>query len=238
MIKLKFIYCILLLLFVKLNIAQHQYYKIVTPQIVSEFTDTTKKIVFKTIDSSQNYMPIFNYVLRFYPTMLFKNVKVYIQPLQTVTKIKPTFLSIFKAPQNRTYKFYFSTFTNTTQDSVLLKTLSFNSKVGLVAKQISHMQDMSTTYFFGFIAWYFSKSSHKKINKMEYDAELKTLEAGLGHQLLYLTKENNNKLQIDKWKSPVGYSKYVKQTEGKFMSIETIYNFINDMPIYVSQHYK
>ncbi len=238
MIKLKMCWLILVLFLVKISVAQHQYYKLLTPAIVLQFTDTTKKINFKTPDTTANYSSLLNYVLRFYPSILFKSVKVYTQPSQTVTKLKPTFFSIFKAPQQRTYKLYFSTLTHTTLDSVLLKQLSYNSKVGLVAGQISHLHDLTTTHFFGFIGWYFKKLSHRAVNKMEYDAELKTLEVGLGYQLLSLANENNQKLKIDKWLNPKGYSNYVKQTQGKFMAPETIVNFINDMPVYVSQQYK
>ena len=238
MLKIKLTLIVVLFFVFKSSVGQHQYYKIVTPAIANEFRDTTKKIIFKTTDSTVDYIPTFNYVLRFYPNMLFKNVKVYLKPSQKITKIKPTFSSIFKAPQNRTYKLYFSTLTSTTQDSVLLKTLTYNSKVGLIAKQVSHLQDMSTTHFFGFIGWYFKHLSRKAVNKMEYDAEFKTLESGLGYQLLSLANENGEKLKIEKWKGTVGYSAYIKQTEGKYMSPETINNFINDMPIYVSSQFK
>ena len=237
MLKLKLTLLLFLLFIFKINVAQHQYYKTVSADITAQFIDTTKRILFKVPDSTNTYAPIFNYVLRFYPTMLFKNVKIYFLPSQKITKIKPTFSSIFKAPQNRTYKLYFSTISNTTLDSVLLKNLSYNAKVGLVAREVSHVQDLSTTHFFGFIAWYFKHTSRKAINKAEYDAELKTLEAGLGYQLLNLANETNFKLRIEKWKSPVGYSNYVTKYGGRYMLPETISNFISDMPIYVSNQY-
>lgn len=239
MIKTKIPITFLLLFIFKTTFAQHQYYKFLTPAITSEFKDTANKISYRIADSlNAPYTPIVSYVLKFYPNILFSSVKIYFKPSKKIAKIKPTFSSIFKAPQNRTYKLYFSTQTNTTLDSVLLKTLTYNSKVGLIAKQLSHMQDLSTTHFFGFIGWYFKKLSRKAVNKMEYDAEFKTIESGLGYQLLNLANENNEKLKIEKWKGTTGYSNYIKQSEGKYMSPETILNFINDMPIYVSNQYK
>ncbi|MDX2173470.1 MAG: hypothetical protein SFY56_10130 [Bacteroidota bacterium] len=239
MIKNKIPFILSLLFIFKITFAQHQYYKLVTPLITSEFKDTSNKINYRIVDSlNASYTPIVSYVLKFYPNILFGSVKIYFKPSKKIAKIKPTFFSIFKAPQNRTYKLYFSTQTNTTQDSILLKTLTYNSKVGLIAKQVSHLQDMSTTHFFGFIGWYFKHLSRKAINKMEYDAEFKTIEAGLGYQLLSLANENTEKLKIEKWKGTVGYSSYIKQSEGKYMTPETINNFINDMPIYVSNQYK
>ena len=239
--NLNYVRCLFLFISIfsfKITTAQHQYYKTVSAGITSQFSDTTKRVTFKTPDSTNIYAPIFNYVLKFYPTILLKNIKVYFKPSQTITSVKPTFFSIFKAPQNRTYKLYFSTITNTTLDSVLLKNLSYNAKVGLISRQISHVQDLSTTHFFGFIAWYFVHTSRKAINKAEYDAELKTLEAGLGYQLLGLANETNFKLKIEKWKSPVGYSAYVRKNGGRYMLPETISNFVSDMPIYVSNQYK
>lgn len=238
MIKLK---ALIILLFIGLQVsaqAQHKYYKVVTPAITAEFKDTLKKIVFKTPDNAAENAPVFNFILRFYPNLLFKTLNVYSKPSKKITKIKPGFFSIFKSPENRTYKLYFSSNTNSTVDSVLLKSLSFNSKVGLIGKQISIMQDLSTTHFFGFIGWYFKHLSKKAINKTIYDAEFKMLEVGLGYQLLSLANETNEKLKIEKWKTPKGYATYIKQTEGRYMPPGTIQNFINDLPVYVSNQYK
>ncbi len=236
MIKIKFTLSFLFL--VKFCFAQHQYYKVVNPQIIEQFKDTTSKINFIPLDSVQSYKAMINYTLRFYPNLLFKNLTVYTKPSQKVAKLKPAFFSIFKAPQHRHYKLYFSNSTGTLQDSVLLNSLTYNSKIGLIARQMSHLQDLSTTHFFGFISWYFKQLSRKAKTKLEYDAELKTLEMGLGYQLLSLAKENNEKLKIEKWNNTAGYGNYVKQTQGKYMNPETILNFVRDLPIYVSQQYK
>jgi hypothetical protein len=218
--------------------SQNIYFKNVNDSILPKFKDTTNKIIIVNGDSSLNLKNKFSYALHFYPKMEFQSIKIKFRRSQKIVKIKPTFASIFKAPKQRAYKIYYSNLTKSTLDSVLLKNLSLNSQIGLIGLQLSRMEDFRTGGFFDFIGWYFKQLSGKAKNKINYDDELRAIEAGLGHQLLWFSKENEEKLKIEKWTNVKGYSNYIKHNKNRSMSPEIISNFVNDQPIYNAQQYK
>ncbi|MBA2613791.1 MAG: hypothetical protein H0U95_17650 [Bacteroidetes bacterium] len=236
----KYLTFFLLLLFflVKPGFSQTIYYKNVSDSILPSFKDTANRIILVNGDSSLNLKNKFAYVQRFFPKIEFQNIKIKFRNSQTIVKIKPTFASIFKAPKQRTYKIFYSNLSETTLDSVLLKNLSLNSQLGLIAVQMSRIEDFRTGGFFDFVAWHFKQLSTRSKNKINYDDELRAIEAGLGYQLLSLSKENEEKLKIEKWKNVKGYANYIKQNKKRSMSAEIISNFVNDQPVYHAQQYK
>ena len=233
--------CLLLvfssLLFYK-NKGQHIYYKSPGPEAVNAFQDTLHKTIILNDDSAAYIKNQFNYVLRFYPTMLVKTILVRYKKSTTVAKVKIRFSSIFKAPNQRVYKIYFSKSSKSTMDSVILKNLSFNSQLGLIANQISQIEDISTSGFFNCVSWYFKQLSSRKKNKLAKDAQLKTVEMGLGYQLLSLNKEIEEKLVIDNWKNTRGYKHYAKHIKYNLLKPNQIADFIKDMPVYVGNDYR
>jgi hypothetical protein len=218
--------------------SQNIYFKNVNDSILQHFKDTANKIIITNGDSALDLKNKFSYALKFFPKMEFQNIKIKFRRSQKIVKIKPTFISIFKAPKQRTYKIYYSNLTETTLDSVLLKNLSLNSQIGLIGMQLSRMEDFRTGGFFDFVGWYFKQLSGKAKNKINYDDELRSIEAGLGYQLLWFSKENEAKLKIEKWTNVKGYSNYLKHNKNRSMSSEIISNFVNDQPIYNTQQYK
>jgi len=232
------IFLLFALFLAKSGFSQNIYYKNVSDSILPHFKDTTNKIIIANADSSLNLKYKFSYALRFFPKMEFQNIKIKFKNSRKIVKIKPTFISIFKAPKQRTYKIYYSDLTKTTLDSVLLKNLSVNSQIGLIAIQLSRIEDFRTSGFFDLVAWHFKQISTKAKNKINYDDELRAIEAGLGYQLLSLSKETEEKLKIEKWKNIKGYSHYIKHNKNRSMSAEIISNFVNDQPVYHAQQYK
>lgn len=226
------------LFFTTPGFSQNIYFKKVNDSILSNYKDTANKIIIVNGDSTFNLKNKFSYALNFFPKMEFQNIKIIFRKSQKIVKIKPTFASIFKAPNQRTYKIYYSKLTQTTLDSVLLKNLSLNSQIGLIAVQLSRMEDFRTGGFFDFVGWYFKQLSGKAKNKINYDDEMGAIEAGLGYQLLWFSKENEEKLKIEKWTNVKGYSNYVRNNKNRSMSPEIISNFLSDQPIYNSKQYK
>ena len=225
----------ILFLWVKSN-AQHMYYKNPDAQTINQFTDSANRV--SNLDSNSLLRKQFNYILKFYPKMRVKNIFVKYTKSSTIVKVKPKFASIFKMPGQRVYTVYFSMQTKTTLDSVLLNNLSFNAQLGLIANQVSVIEDLSTGGFFNFIGYFFKQFTRNGKNAIKSEAELKTLEVGLGYQLLALNKETEEKLQIRNWLTTKGYSNYFKHYRDRSMKPQKVINFMNDLPVYVSHSYK
>jgi hypothetical protein len=176
-------------------------------------------------------------VLSFFPNLLCKNIIVDYAFSKHVVRTKPRMLSVFKAPNQRTYKVTFSKSTASTMDSVMIQNLAFNSQIGLIANQIAIIEDLSTGGFFNFLKFYGERLTAKGKNKMYRDAEERVLELGLGHQLLSYNIEFIEKLRIDKWQSTQGYDTYIRFYRNRPMKPETVRNFVIDLPVYVQNKY-
>jgi hypothetical protein len=216
--------------------AQYLYYKNPDAQTIRQFSDSANRV--SNIDSTSILRKQFNYILKFYPKMRVKNILVKYTKSSRVVDVKPKFGSIFKLPQQRTYTVYFSKKTKTTLDSILLNNLSFNAQLGMIANQVSVIEDMSTGGFFNFIGWYFKHLGRGGRKDIVKEAELKTLEVGLGYQLLAYNQEAEEKLQINNWLSTKGYGNYFKHYRNQNMRSQKVLNFMGDLPAYVSHNYR
>lgn len=216
--------------------AQFIYYKNPDEATVRQFRDTANRVI--GIDSNSLLKKQFNYIFKFYPKMLVKHIIIEFNRKENVVKVKPKFSSIFKMPSQRIYTVYFSKSTKSTLDSVLLENLSFNAQLGLLATQVSVIEDLSTGGFFNFIGWYFKHLGHNGMKRVRADAERRTLEVGLGYQLLALNTELEEKLKIDNWMDTKGYANYMHHYKNRNMKAQTILNFMNDLPVYRSHTYK
>lgn len=218
--------------------AQHIHYKDPGFAVVRNFPDTSQRLFLKKIDSNNTVKKQFAYLLRFYPKMRYSRIIVEYRKSPLVAKTVPRFSSIFKLPHQRVYRIVFSDDTGSTLDSVIVKNLSFNSQLGLIANQLSIMEDMSTGGFFNFIGHYVRRLTERGRTRINKDAELKTLEMGLGYQLLSLNRECAENLKIENWTNTKRYSYYIRHYRNQFMRPDKIINFINDLPVYVSNAYK
>lgn len=216
--------------------AQHLYYKNPDPNVIRSFRDSANRI--KNIDTSDLLAKQLSYILKFFPNLQVKEIRIQFKPSSKTVDTKATFSGIFKLPEQRVYTITFSRGTNTTLDSILLGNLSFNSQLGLLSNQISTIEDLSTGGFFNFIGWYLKRLSHKGSKKILTDAEEKTLEVGLGYQLLSYNRECEEKLKIDNWTSTKGYTNFMRHYRNRAMKPQLILNLMNDLPVYVSKVYK
>lgn len=225
--------CIYFLCF-SLN-SQTIYYKTLPFEKLKEFSDTNSRLIFS---GDTNFRSHFNYVLRFFAKMQYSQITIVFKEQKNPAKLKPGFATMFQAPQNRKYKLVFSSNSVSALDSIILKHLDLNSQLGLIARQIGCIDDLSTGGFFDNLFWHFKQLSKRAKNKLTRDIELKVLEAGLGYQLLSLSKRQEDKLSIDKWNDAKAYAAYFKQNKKRYMDPETIRNFINDLPVYATHSYK
>ncbi len=218
--------------------SQHIYLKHPEPDFVKSFSDPKYRVAIVNPDSSSILEHQYAYLLKFYPNLLLKTIKVKFVNSKHPFKIKPKFSSIFKAPLQREYRVYYGKSTNSTMDSVLLNNLSFNSQLGFISVQLSTIEDLSTGGFFNFLYWYARNWSKKGRRKIYHDAEHRSLELGMGYQLYDYNTEFFQRLQIDNWQSTKGYSTYMHHYRNLPMKPALILNLISDLPVYMSNAYK
>ncbi|HQQ93711.1 MAG TPA: hypothetical protein PLQ93_04085 [Bacteroidia bacterium] len=218
--------------------AQHIYYKHPDSSIVSRFSDSTGRLRFCGGDSNVILVKQMAYLLKFYPHMLLKRIDLKYKKSSSTIRVKPTFRSVFKAPEQRVYKMILSKGTGSTLDSVLIHNLGFNAQLGLLSVQLSQIEDLSAGGFFNFLYWGGRQFSHKGLRKIYRDAELKSLELGMGYQLLAYNTEFLERLKIENWQSTKGYRYYMEHYRNFLMKPAMIENFLGDLPVYMSHSYK
>jgi hypothetical protein len=223
-----------------LGSAQHIYYKRMIKDSLELFNDTVHKVKFIYKDSSykEDLSLHFKYVLRFFPSLEFNSIKVIFKPSKRVSRVKPSFWCFFQSPEKRTYKVILSSRSNPTLDSVLMKNLSFNSQLGMIASEIGSIKDLSTDGFFELIGWHVRQMTRKPRKRQEHDNDMKVLEAGCGYLLMALSEEEEEKLQISRWHNAHAYATYFRHYKNHFMTPDGIRNFIQDMPVYVTHKYR
>lgn len=233
--KINVLYLLLVLLTLQLR-SQHLYYRELTPAVVKEVGDKNDKLISYRKDTIRRAQ--FNYVLQFFPNLEYKNIIIDYRFSKFTARTIPTFFSMFRQPSERTYKVLFSEYTGSTMDSVLISNLSFNSQMGLIANQVSIIDDLSAGGIFNFLKFYFRRMSADGKNKSYREAEERTLEVGLGNQLLSYNLEFIDKLRIENWKSIIGYSTYIHYYRNRPMKPDLIRTFITDLPVYIQNSYR
>lgn len=218
--------------------AQHLYYRQVDSAVVVKFNDSLQRVRFVVPAASSLAEHQFAYLLRFFPTLQVKHIEVVFKPAPAVARSRPRLSDILKAPSQRVYQICFSTETASTLDSVLLTRLSFNAQLGLIARELCQVEELSTSGFLDHVGWYVRQLTRRGRNKIFRDAETRVLEIGLGYQLLALNTEVADKARIDRWQSVKGYGNYVKYTKTPAMKPYLITELLSDLPVYVKQNYR
>lgn len=227
---------VILFLAVCPNIAQNIYFKNVSSANIIAFNDSIKGITVKT-DSSVSPAEL-NFALKFFQGTLFKNISIVKGNKNQFVKVKSLFFNMFKHPDQRLYKLYVSSDFGNRIDSVSLKHIQYNSKMGQLLRAAAYINDYSTSGFFDLFAFQFKKLSKKRVEKRAKEIDLKVLEIGGGYQLLTLSQVIEKHSIIDQWQDPEAYAKFIKLTYGMYLPPSEIQRYIRDLPVYVSKKFE
>ncbi|MBS1650530.1 MAG: hypothetical protein JSU07_00840 [Bacteroidetes bacterium] len=231
--KKKLFFC--LVVCINIFYAQLKIYKTITPTVIESISDSLNKCSFSKTDSLVYLKKTLNYCLSAFPLIRYNKIKIVAGKYNHPILSKPNFWAMFQSPDDRVYKIFISTETNSQLDSIVYSNLTLNAAVGLIAKEITRIKDFSTEGFFALFARSFKQLSQGAKQKIDKDIELKTIEAGLGYQLLNLITETNSKLKIENWKNSKHYKHYSKHIKNRHLSIDKIQGYIKEMPVYINK---
>ena len=215
------IVCLIFLAFSKQIYAQVLPQKEVTPTfITAHFTDSL--LINKQMDSI--YKQQISGALLFYPAL--KNIKIKFKIKKTIVPLsaRPRLWAMFQKSKNRHYLIVISSASIGKLEPILLKNLSFNAQVGVLGHEISHIAEFNQKkrgYFIKLLFWQLSK---KKMDIFENNTDKRTIEYGLGYQLLAWSTEVRQNLKIKDWG---GADKNGVQERERYMSPKTIIGLIH-----------
>ncbi|MBL7916813.1 MAG: hypothetical protein JNM96_00350, partial [Bacteroidia bacterium] len=189
-------------------------------------------------DGMFKYKNYFNFVLCHYPKITYKKLYISSKKSNKITDFKTKLLSILSAPEDRNYYLYFSNKAESTLDTVTFFNLTTDSKIALISKQISMVEVCGNSGFFDMIGLYFKKRSIKKSKELNKDINLKSIEAGLGYQLLDYTLEVKEKLDFENWADKKLHKKHYEKNTHHLMEYDAIKTYMYDYPVYLLNNYK
>ncbi len=217
---------------------QNLYYKTLTDSIINTFSVDTNHLSIKRTDPMIKYKNYFNYVLCFYKNLEYKKIRIKSAKTHHVADVKPKPIDVIAPPEERVYTIIFSSDAGSLIDTVTFEKLSIDSKIALISKQISLVQEYSTLGFFEVIGMRFKKYSLKRSKELNKDVNLYSIEAGLGYQLMTYTNEVFDKLFEDNWTDKHAYKKHYQKNINALMGADAISAYMHDYPVYLHNIYK
>jgi len=217
---------------------QNLYYKNLTDSIINTFSVDTNHLSIKRTDPMIKYKNYFNYVLCFYKHLEYKKIRIKSEKTHRVADVKPKPIDVIAVPEERVYTIIFSSKAGSLIDTVTFEKLSVDSKIALISKQISLIQEYSTLGFFEVIGMRFKKYSIKRSKELNKDVNLYSIEAGFGYQLMTYTNEVYDKLLEDNWTDKHAYKKYYQKNVNALMNYDAIKIYLYDYAVYLQNIYK
>jgi hypothetical protein len=210
------IFIIIYLTFVKTLNAQIEPQKLITKTFIEAQSQNTL-FSNKQIDSS--FLTQTQGALLFFPEL--KDVKIKFRVKHTLVPLsaRPRIWAVFQKPKNRQYLITISSKTIQQLEPILLKNLSFNAQVGVLGHEISHIAEFNQKHGRYFIKLLFMQLSKKAMDRFENNTDRRTIEHGLGYQLLSWSTEVRQNLKIKSWG---GAEKKGVQERERYMSPSSI----------------
>jgi hypothetical protein len=231
--------CVTLLFFSIYTFIRAQDIRLKNPAMddLKQFSDTAHRFIVRGKDSLL-YRHSLNYLVKFFPNIELGKISITPRHSKKPFRVKPAFMSAWKAPDKRNYRIVLSSGMHSIEDTVLPKHLSAASLLGFMARPFGQIHDLSTDGFFDLLSWRLRHLSKKAMRKYEKESEQKLAENGLGYVLLALRVDEENRLNPDNFESNKKKAKEAKRILANHISAEKIKLLIAELPVYVSHQYK
>ena len=162
--------------------------------------------------------------LLFYPELRASKITFKVTATRSPLAARPSIWAVFQRPKNRRYIVTISKKTLPFLEPILLKNLSFNAQVGVLGHEISHIADFNQRKGLYFVKLLFMQFSKKAMDIFENNTDRRTIEHGLGYQLLAWSTEVRENLKIKQWN---GANTEGVQKSERYMSPQTIMGLMN-----------
>ncbi len=141
---------------------------------------------------------------------------------------RPTFLSIFRRPDKRSFIVFISNKTVERLEPILLQNLGFNAQIGVLSHELAHILEFRDKKFRYFVALALKHLSKRAMDEFEFNTDKSSIEHGYGYQLLSWSIEVRKKLNLSVW----GGVNNEKPKRERYMNPLTIQGYISNLSIY------
>jgi len=170
-----------------------------------------------------------NVALLYFPELDNTEIRIRVKKQASPLTARPTMFAFFRKTSKRKYIITISNKTDSKFLPVLLNNLSFDSQIGVIGHELSHISDYNKRYGIYFLKLFCMHLIKKKMDHFEYNTDMRCIDHGLGYQLLSWSKEVRFKLNLTQWK---GVKHVNKPGRERYMNPESITKAISQKQIY------
>ncbi|MBS1574518.1 MAG: hypothetical protein JST09_04370 [Bacteroidetes bacterium] len=138
--------------------------------------------------------------LSYFPELKNISIDFVIKKNYTPLSTRPSFRSMFKRKNRRTYIITISNETIDTLSHLLYNKLSYTEQVGIMGHELSHVVDFNNKSFFRSIGNAIGHLSKHFIDKMEYKTDLICIQHGLGKYLETYSLHVRKTMHVKYWR--------------------------------------
>ena len=175
------------------------------------------------------YDTLVRIALKYYPELENTKIRIRIKKQSSPLTARPKLFAIFRNASKRKYIITISNKVDSRFSTILLNNLSYNSQIGVIGHELGHITDYNKRNGIYFIKTLFMNLNKSKIDRFEYNTDMRCIEHGLGYQLLSWSKEVRLKLNLIQWKG----IKYLEaKGQERYMNPESIVKLMDKNKIY------
>ncbi len=176
--------------------------------------------------------------LSYYPELKDICIRFVVRDKKSPLLTRPEFFSaLFKQPHNRTYLIIISKDTEKYLKHIEFSRLNLDAQVGVLGHELTHVVDFSQRGTLGLLRVSWGNLSSRWIDHFEFETDRKTIDHGLGFQLLAWSNAVRDHMIIRSYSGIYDFSvedlqNMEKTGRERYMKPATIMNIIREHPLY------
>jgi hypothetical protein len=195
----------------------------------TEFRLLKEKLSVNKIIPAEYEKPIL-IALSYFPELLNTAITFRVKKTRTPLSSRPAWTALLQSKRNRKYIITISDSTIAHLSPILFKQLDFNSQVGVIGHELSHIADFASKGFWGLTRIGFGNLSQRYLDRFEYRTDSICIAHGLGYQLLSWSIFVRKALMHENWTGADNIHSMMQRE--RYMNPETIRKRISANPLY------
>jgi hypothetical protein len=168
--------------------------------------------------------------LSYFPELVNVKITFKVTNKRTPLSTRPSFIGMFQNAKKRNYIITISKKSIAYLNPIILENLSYNSQIGVLGHELSHVSNFTTKGFGGMCKVMLGHLSKKYVDRFEFNTDLLCINHQLGYQLLAWSINVRSNLKITDWQGADHLSPTKKRE--RYMNPSTIVSILSTHPFY------
>lgn len=172
--------------------------------------------------------------LSYYPELSQTKIIFRKRRRKTPLSSRPSFWSILKKKENRTYIITISSLSSKKLSPILYSNLPYNAQIGVLGHELTHISDYGTKKNWQLLSLFLKLIHSKNVDKFEYRTDHRCIAHGLGFQLYDWSTYVRQELHIPEWRGEPdkNYKNRITSQTQRYMNPLTIKCYMDSYDLY------